>query len=151
MGGKDARGRFVPGAGISAAPRVSELPTDKAVHALGTFGRDVHGAVRELSLFAQAADARAERAEAAAPRVFKAIALQDGKETSIAHRLGARPSFVRDSCPRGVDPSILIASTGRVVLVPSLAAAAPYDETKYVVLRADGWGVDIVVDVMVVP
>lgn len=66
------------------------------------------------------------------------VELQDGIETPVAHRLGRIPQWVRESCPRGA------ATAGYVEVI----ANNTYDRTKYVVLKATGWGATITVDVV---
>lgn len=154
MSGRGIDGRSIPGGGARGIPRVAGLPADKAAGKLEAVARDQERAIGELSAAAQAAEKAAEKtrhaAEAAAPRVIADITLADGAETTVTHNLGRKPSFVRESCPRGVDPTVVVAATGRVVAVPSVATTA-YDETKDVVLKASGWGVAVVVDLLVVP
>ncbi len=70
--------------------------------------------------------------------VSSGVALQDGIETPVAHRLGRIPQFVRESCPRGA------ATVGLVEVIDN----AQYDRSKWVVLRATGWGATITVDVV---
>lgn len=154
MGGVGIDGKYIPGANTGAVPVTRGQPHEKTAPAFERLGRDHHRAIQELSGAGQA-DRKAAAAAwaayaAAAPRVFANVELKDGKETTVEHQLGHKPRHVRESCPRGVDPTVIVASTGRVVAVPSVATTA-YDETRYLVLRADGWGVDIVVDVLVIP
>lgn len=80
-----------------------------------------------------------QKAAAGIPTVLAGIELADGIETPIAHLLGRKPVWVRESCPRnGV-------TVGSVVEVRS----GTVDRSKVVVLRADGWGATITVDVAV--
>lgn len=77
---------------------------------------------------------------AIAMEVLKGITLADGVDTPIAHGLGRAPDFIRESCQRGGT------STGRITEVRD---AKKYDRSKTIVLRANGWGASIVVDVQV--
>lgn len=74
-----------------------------------------------------------------ATRIINDVGLTDGVETPIAHGLGRVPRMVTPSPPRG--PS----STGRIEEVRS----SSHDRTKFVVLKASGWGATITVDVEV--
>lgn len=81
----------------------------------------------------------------AGARVLAGIKLVDGKTTMVAHGLGRPAAWVRESAPRAENTAAPIASTGRVVEVRE----GGVDRSKYVALVATGWGVDIVVDVLV--
>lgn len=87
-----------------------------------------HDAIREL-----------QTAASAIPSTIADVSLVDGIDTPVAHAVGRRPSFVSSSVQRGGT------STGRITEVRS----GSYDRSKVVVLRADGWGATITVDVMV--
>jgi len=76
---------------------------------------------------------------ATAMRVLPGIQLADGVPTPIAHGLGRRPRWVRESCPRGGS------TVGSVIEVRD----GSYNPDRYVVLQADGWGATITVDVVV--
>lgn len=71
--------------------------------------------------------------------VLENIELKDGVETPIAHGLGRRPVWVKESTVRGAT------ATGRIVEIRD----AKYDRTKVVVLKASGHGATIYVDVAV--
>jgi hypothetical protein len=75
----------------------------------------------------------------AAMRILSDKSLADGVATPIAHGLGRVPSMVTCSLPRGA------VSTGRIEEVRSSA----FDRTRFVVLKATGWGATITVDVEV--
>ena len=77
----------------------------------------------------------------ASMRVIADVELADGIETPVAHKLGRSPTFVRESCPRGA------LSTGRIDEVRD--PAKQVDRSKFVVLKATGWGATIVIDVQV--
>ncbi len=81
-----------------------------------------------------------QKAAASIPVVIAEVTLADGVETPVAHRLGRKPLWVRESCPRGAT------ATGRVVEVRT----GSYDRAKVVVLQATGWGATITVDLLVV-
>lgn len=72
-------------------------------------------------------------------RVITGVELADGVETPVAHGLGRRATYVRESCPQGA------AATGRIEEVRT----ASYDADKFVVLKANGWGATITIDVQV--
>ena len=72
-------------------------------------------------------------------RVIAGVELADGVETPVAHGLGRRATYVRESCPQGA------AATGRIEEVRT----ASYDADKFVVLKASGWGATITIDVQV--
>lgn len=80
-----------------------------------------------------------EAAPATSMVVVPGVELEDGIETPIPHGLGRAPRWVRESAPRG--PS----ATGRVEEVRSTS----HDRTRYLVLKATGWGATITVDVAV--
>lgn len=88
-----------------------------------------HDAIRELQV-----------APLAAARLIANVVLADGIDTPIAHGLGRAPVWVRESCVRG-------AST--VGMVEELRDDTTPDRTKYVTLRASGFGADVTVDVVV--
>lgn len=69
-------------------------------------------------------------------RIIANVELADGVETTIAHKLGRVPRFVRESCPRNA------VTTGRVVEV-----RGAHDRSQVVVLKATGYGATIIVDV----
>lgn len=75
----------------------------------------------------------------ASAMVVASVSLASGIATTVPHRLGRAPTFVRESCPRGAS------STGRVEEVRD----GTVDRTKAVVLKATGWGATITVDVLV--
>ncbi len=79
-----------------------------------------------------------QNSPAMAERICSGVELADGVETTIAHKLGRAPRFVRESCPRNA------VSTGRVEEV-----RGTHDRTQVVVLKASGWGATIIVDVEV--
>ena len=76
---------------------------------------------------------------AAGARVIAGVVLADGIATPVAHGLGRPASWVQASCPRG--PS----STGRIEEVRTGTG----DRSKFVTLKATGWGATITVDVLV--
>ena len=82
-------------------------------------------------------------------RVIPNVQLADGVDTPVAHGLGRPPSWVRESCPRGLTSSVL-GATGRVVRILSITGPSA-DPSRFVVLRAAGWGATIEVDVLVCP
>jgi len=74
-------------------------------------------------------------------KVIADVELADGIETTVAHKLGRPPTFVRESCPRGA------LANGRIDEVRD--PAKPVDRTKFLVLKASGYGATITVDVQV--
>lgn len=72
-------------------------------------------------------------------RVIRDVELADGVETPIAHGLGRRATYVRESSPRGA------VATGRIEEVRT----SDYDADKFVVLKASGWGAAVTIDVQV--
>lgn len=71
--------------------------------------------------------------------ILRGIVLQDSVLTLVPHKLGRRPSFVRESMPRGAS------STGRIDDIDD----GSYDRTKFLGLKASGFGATITVDVQV--
>lgn len=69
------------------------------------------------------------------------VALADGVETPVAHGLGRSPTYVSESCVEGA------VTSGHIERVRSPAAAV--DASKYVVLKASGYGATITVTVQV--
>lgn len=71
--------------------------------------------------------------------VLSNVTIGDGATVPIPHGLGRIPRFVLPTCPRGA------LSMGGITEVRTSA----YDARKFVVLHANGWGADIVIDVVV--
>ncbi len=90
--------------------------------------RDHAEAIREL-----------QRSKLVAAKLIKDIELADATDTPIAHGQG-RPVLVFVSPVRGASTS------GRVTETRS----ATYDRSKFVVLRATGFGATVTVDLLVV-
>lgn len=65
--------------------------------------------------------------------VIPNVSLADGVDTPIAHQLGRVPSWFRESCVRG-------AVTAGVI---TEVAGTSSDPSKFLVLRADGYGATI--------
>lgn len=72
-------------------------------------------------------------------RILPGIVLADGVATPVAHGLGRRARWVRESCVRG----------GSTVGSVKEIRTGAYNPDRYVVLQADGWGADVTVDVVV--
>jgi hypothetical protein len=72
-------------------------------------------------------------------RVLADVELKQGVETTVVHNLGRAPAWVKESCVR------YATATGRVEEV----RGGKFDRTKYVVLKATGFGATIVVDLVV--
>ncbi len=72
-------------------------------------------------------------------RVIADVILLDGEARTIAHRLGRKPAFVRESTPRGA-----IAS-GRVEEIRD----GSQDRTQVIVIKATGYGGPITVDLVI--
>lgn len=66
--------------------------------------------------------------------------LADGVSTTIAHKLGRVPKWVCPSAPRG-------ATTAGVII--DMSRESGIDRTKYVALKATGYGATITIDVAV--
>jgi len=72
--------------------------------------------------------------------IIRDVLLTEGDEVPVPHGLGRVPVFVCPSCPRNA------ATFGAIVEVRSTA----YPAKQYVVLKADDWGDDVTVDLLVV-
>src|SRR4051812_47181094 len=83
-------------------------------------------------------------APASSMRVLRDVQLPNGVEVPIAHKLGRAPAWVKESAPRGAATTGLVRDMGSVT-----AAGVPIDRAQRIVLRADGYGATITVDVMV--
>ena len=105
-----------------ASPRLTDEPTERAL-------RDVRQAVDDLRSI-----------PAAAARIISGVALADGIATPVAHKLGRVPSIVLVSRPRG---GIAAGRIDEIDTDPS------YDATKYVVLKATGYGATVTVTIEV--
>lgn len=84
---------------------------------------------------------------AAGIRVVSDVELADATNVYVAHKLGRRPGCVIVSAVRGALSAGVIrdVSDGKLTGV----FAGPVDRDRYVVLRADGYGAPISVDLMV--
>ena len=109
------------------SPRLPDAKTDRAV-------RDHARVIGELA-----------GKPAAGMQVIADVALEDGVETPIVHKLGKVPTWVRESCVRGAS------TTGRVEEVRTSTTYSTYSRSEYVILKATGWGATITVDLLVVP
>lgn len=82
-----------------------------------------------------------------APLVISGVKLANTINVVVPHRLGRRPRYVGVSCVRGA------LSTGIVRDVTDRSVPGifnqPVDETQVVVLRADGFGATVTVDLLV--
>jgi hypothetical protein len=76
---------------------------------------------------------------AASTVIIADVSLANGVDTPVPHRLGRRPRMVIVSPPRGAS------TTGRITEVRT----GSHDRTQVVVLRADGWGATVAVDLAV--
>lgn len=118
------RGRTgTPGIRPAIAPRLDDRKVDDVT-------RDHAAKINELASL-----------PAATMRVIPDVELADGIETPVAHKLGRVPTFVRESAPRGA------IAAGRIDEVRDPAVTV--DRSKYVVLKASGWGATITIDVQV--
>lgn len=104
------------------SPRLPDAKTDRAV-------RDHARVIGELA-----------GKPAATMQVIADVALEDGVETPIIHKLGRAPTWVRESCVRGA------AATGRV---EEIRTSTTYSRSEYVILKATGFGATVTVDVAV--
>lgn len=78
---------------------------------------------------------------AASMKFIPDVELRDGIETPVAHGLGRRAAYVSESCVSGA------ASSGWIEWVRT--PTKPADASKYVVLKASGYGATITVTVQV--
>ena len=81
-----------------------------------------------------------QRLPASRARIIRDVALADGVSTPVPHGLGVA-AFATHTPPRGAS------STGRIEEVRD----GTQDRTKYVVLKATGWGATVTVDIEVKP
>lgn len=72
-------------------------------------------------------------------RIIANVQLPDSTNVPVPHGLGRVPVFVRESNPRNA------VSTGRIDEIRD----GTVDRSRYVVLRASGWGATIIIDVQV--
>lgn len=79
-----------------------------------------------------------QKLPASSLRIIRDVSLTDGVATPIAHGMG-RTVFVLVSPPRGAS------ATGRMEEVRD----GTQDRSKYVVLKATGWGATVLVDLAV--
>lgn len=116
------RGRTgTPGIRPAIAPRLDDRKVDDVT-------RDHAAKINELASL-----------PASSMKFIRGVVLLDGVDTPIAHGLGRPPTFVQPSAPRGA------LATGRIDEVDAVGA----DASKYVVLRASGWGSDITITLQV--
>lgn len=108
---------------MTVALQAIKLGDEKADRVL----RNHEQAIRELQL-----DSR--------PRVIADVSLPSGVTVPVPHGLGRPASFVQVSCVRGAS------ATGRVDEVRD----GSHDRSKYVALKASGYGATVTVDVLVV-
>lgn len=97
--------------------------------ALERVRRNHHDAISEL-----------QRTKGVQARYVLDVELEDGIATPVFHGLG-RPAFATHAPPRG--PS----ATGRIEEIRD----GSYDRSKYVVLKATGYGATVTVDLEVKP
>lgn len=71
--------------------------------------------------------------------VIPNVSLADTVATPVAHTLGRAPTFVRESTPRGA------VSAGRIDEIRDNSV----DRTRFVLLKATGFGATITVDIQV--
>lgn len=79
-----------------------------------------------------------QRTPAASGRIIEGVELPDAVDVRVPHGLG-RPARVFISPPRGG-----ASNTGRITDRTEILGE---DRTKYVVLRASGWSITLVVDI----
>lgn len=80
-------------------------------------------------------------------RVLRDVKLEDTINTFVSHGLGRRPLWVRESCVRGAVSTGIVRDLSDGALVGLFTG--PVDRNRYVVLRADGYGATITVDILV--
>ena len=76
---------------------------------------------------------------AMATRIINDVSLADGVETPVAHGLGRVPRIAIPSAPRGASTAGLLEEV----------RTGSHDRTRYVVLKASGFGATVIVDVEV--
>ncbi len=82
-----------------------------------------------------------QQAPPAAARLIPDVELADGVATPVPHGLGRPARWVRESCVRNAT------STGRIEEIRT--GDGVQDRSKFVVLKASGWGATVTVDVLV--
>lgn len=107
---------------------ISLLPVKLADELAERVRRNHHDAIVEL-----------QRLPLAIAKVLADKELADGNVTLVAHGLGRVPSFILCSPPRGA------VAAGRI----DESRDGTFDRTKYIGLRAVGYGASIKVDVLV--
>jgi hypothetical protein len=80
----------------------------------------------------------------ASASVVRGVLLPQGVEVTVPHKLGRKPVYVRESTPRGATTAGQVHDLG----TKSATTGNHIDRTKVVVLRANGFGSDITVDVL---
>lgn len=78
--------------------------------------------------------------------VITGIKLLDGVLVPVAHGLGRRPIFVRESIVRPLDSASPILASGRIVEDRTTGG----DLKNVIVLKATGFGANVLVDLVVV-
>lgn len=101
---------------------------------------------RMLSSHAQAIET-IQRSPAQQLRVIGNVVLADTANVYVPHGLGQQPIFVKASAPRGALGAGIVRDVTDGA-VPGLFNT-PVDRSRYVVLRADGYGATITVDILV--
>lgn len=81
---------------------------------------------------------------AAGLKVIKGVSLPNGKDVFVSHGLGREPSIVLVSPPY---PNI--ATVGAIHEVRGVSGAQAIDRSRAIVLKADGFGLTVTVDVAV--
>lgn len=95
--------------------------------------------LEQIRLAHEAKIVELQRLPAAGLGVVNDIELVDGVPKAVPHKLGRVPTFVKESCVRGA------VSAGYVAELRD----GSVDRTKYVLLKASGFGATITVDVQV--
>lgn len=78
-------------------------------------------------------------------RVIRNVSMPDGVDVTVPHGLGREPVFVRESCARFANPGGTVRDFGSKHPV----TGATIDRAKVIVLRADGFGSTIQIDLQV--
>lgn len=86
-----------------------------------------------------------QRAPCAATELLEDVVLPDNAESVVSHHLGRTPRMIIISPPRGASTAGVI----RDFAAKSVATGVSYDPSRFIVLRADGWGSTITVDIEV--
>lgn len=86
-----------------------------------------------------------QRSPCAATEILENVVLPDNAETVVSHHLGRRPRMIIVSPPRGAS----LGGVTRDFGAKSPLTGQVIDQTRFILLRTDGWGAAITVDIEV--